>query len=114
MQFNVNGKVIETDAQGFLLDLDDWSEDFARALAQRDGVELFVDHWELIWYFRDYYQETQGLPTMHRMVLELGRHRGPHFRDRKAYEKHIYHLFPTDPMRQICKLAGLPMPQPDS
>jgi tRNA 2-thiouridine synthesizing protein E len=68
----------------------------------------------LIWYFRDYYQETQGLPTMHRMVLELGRHRGPHFRDRKAYEKHIYHLFPTDPVRQICKLAGLPMPQPDS
>ena len=86
MQFSVNGKIIKTDEQGFLRDLDDWNEDFARALAQRDGVELYVDHWELIWYFRD----------------------------RKAYEKHIYRLFPADPVREICKLAGLPMPQPDT
>ncbi|OGA74743.1 MAG: hypothetical protein A3G27_09150 [Betaproteobacteria bacterium RIFCSPLOWO2_12_FULL_66_14] len=113
MQFEVNGKTIETDEQGFLLDPEDWSEDFARALAQRAGIELYVDHWELIWYFRDYYEQTQSLPTMHRMVMELGR-QGPRFRDRKAYEKHIYRLFPADPVRQICKLAGLPMPQPDT
>ena len=62
---------------------------------------------------RDYYEQTQSLPTMHRMVMELGR-RGSHFRDRKAYEKHIYRLFPSDPVRRICKLAGLPMPQPDT
>ena len=70
MQFNVNGKIIETDEQGFLRDLGDWNEDFARALARRDGVELYVDHWELIWYFRDYYKETQSLPTMRKMVRE--------------------------------------------
>ena len=33
---------------------------------------------------------------------------GARFRDRKAYEKHIYGLFPSDPVRSICKLAGLP------
>ncbi len=114
MQFTVNGKVIETDAQGYLLDPDDWSEDFANALAEHDGIALHVDHWELIWYFRDYYQQTQSLPTMHRMVLELGKSRGLHFRNRKAYEKHIYSLFPADPVREVCKLAGLPMPQPDT
>lgn len=114
MQFEVSGKIIETDEQGLLLDPEDWSEDFACALARHDGVELFVDHWELIWYFRDYYLETQSLPTMRKMVLELGKHRGPRFSDRKAYEKHIYGLFPSDPVRMICKLAGLPMPQPDT
>jgi tRNA 2-thiouridine synthesizing protein E len=114
MQLDVNGKLVATDEQGFLLDLDDWSEDFARALAQRDGVELYVNHWELIWYFRDYYQETQSLPTMHKMVLELGKHRGPRFSDRKAYEQHIYRLFPAGPVYEICRLAGLPMPQPDT
>ena len=114
MQFNVNGKIIETDEQGFLLDPDDWNEDFARALAQRDGIELYVDHWELIWYFREYYDQTRSLPTMRKLVLELGKHRGPHFSDRKAYEKHIYGLFPAGPVYQICKLAGLPMPQPDT
>ena len=114
MQFEVNGKTIETDEQGFLLDPDDWSEDFARALALREGIELSVDHWELIWYFRDYYAEAQGVPTMHRMVMELGGREGRQFRDRKAYEKHIYLLFPSDPVRTICRLAGLPMPQPDT
>lgn len=113
MEFEVDGRTIRTDEQGFLVDLEDWSEDFARALAAHEGLELFVDHWELIWYFRDYFAETQGVPTMHRMVMELGR-RGSHFRDRKAYEKHIYRLFPHDPVREICKLAGLPMPQPDT
>ena len=114
MQFEVNGRIIETDEQGFLLDLEEWSEDFALALAHHLGIELFVDHWELIWYFRDYYAETQGVPTMHRMVLELGKRQGERFRDRKAYEKHIYRLFPADPVRSICRLAGLPMPQADT
>ena len=113
MQFEVDGRTIQTDEQGFLLDLEDWSEAFASALARHEGIELYVDHWELIWYFRDYYAETQSVPTMHKMVMELGR-RGEHFRDRKAYEKHLYRLFPSDPVRSISKLAGLPMPQPDT
>jgi tRNA 2-thiouridine synthesizing protein E len=111
---NVNGKIIATDDQGFLANLDDWSEEFAEALAQQDGIKLYVDHWELIWYFRDYYQETQSTPTMRKIVLTLGKHRGQRFRDRKAYEKHIYSLFPRDPIHELCKLAGLPMPQPDT
>jgi tRNA 2-thiouridine synthesizing protein E len=114
MRFDVNGKTIETDEQGFLLDLEEWSEDFARALAAHDGIELYVDHWELIWYFRDYYEETQTVPTMRKMILELGQREGARFRDRKAYEKHIYGLFHTDPVRSICRLAGLPMPQADT
>lgn len=114
MQFEIEGKIIQTDEQGFLLDLGEWSEEFAQALARREGIELYVDHWELVWYFRDYYAETLSVPTMHRMVMELGKRQGRHFRDRKAYEKHIYRLFPSDPVRAICKLAGLPMPQPDT
>lgn len=114
MRFEVNGRTIETDEQGFLLDGADWSEEFAQALAAHEGIELFVDHWELIWYFRDYFQETQTVPSMRKMVLELGRREGTRFRDRKAYEKHIYGLFPSDPVRSICRLAGLPMPQADT
>jgi len=113
MRFEVKDKIIETNEQGFLLDLDDWSEDFATALAERDGIELFVDHWELIWYFREYYEENQTNPTMHTMVRTLGM-KGKHFHDQKSYEKHIYKLFPTDPVHELCKLSGLPMPQPDT
>ncbi|WP_455233905.1 TusE/DsrC/DsvC family sulfur relay protein [Thiogranum longum] len=112
--FDIDGKKIETNEQGFLCNLDDWSEDFAKALAEEDGLELFVDHWELIWYFRDYYAENLENPTMHTIVMSLGKKKGEHFHDHKAYEKHIYKLFPTDPVHEVCKLAGLPMPQPDT
>lgn len=114
MIIEINGKVIETDEQGFLHNLDEWSEEFATELAKRDGIELFVDHWELIWYFREYYEENLINPTMHRIVRTLGKTKGSHFHNQKAYEQHIYQLFPSDPVHGLCKLAGLPMPPPDT
>lgn len=114
MKLRINDKEFETDVQGFLFNLDDWSEEFAEEIAKRDGITLFVDHWELIWYFRDYYEENQTSPTMHSMVRSLGKTKGPRFHNQKGYEKHIYKLFPAGPVRQLCKLAGLPMPPPDT
>ena len=114
MIFEIDGKIIETNEQGFLLNLDDWSEKFANELAKQDRIELFVDHWELIWYFRDFHEENKMNPTMHTIVRTLGKMKGDHFHDQKEYERHIYNLFPTDPIHEICKLAGLPMPPPDT
>jgi TusE/DsrC/DsvC family sulfur relay protein len=114
LKFELQDKIIETNEQGFLCNLDDWSEEFAEKLAEHERIDLFIDHWELIWYFRDYYSETQTTPTMHQMVLTLGKQKGKRFRDMKRYEKHIYGLFPADPIHELCKLAGLPMPQPDT
>ena len=51
---------------------------------------------------------------MRKIVLTLVQHRGQRFRDSQAYEKHIYSLFPRDPIHELCKLAGLPMQQPDT
>ena len=89
MKLRINDKEFETDGQGFLSNLDDWSEEFAEETAKRDGITLFVDHWELIWYFRDYYEENQTSPTMHSMVRSLGKTKGPRFHNQKDYEKHI-------------------------
>jgi tRNA 2-thiouridine synthesizing protein E len=112
MLLQVNGKSVETNVQGFLQHLDDWDEDIATELAHRDGIQLYNDHWELIYYFREYYEENLTLPCMHGMVRDLG-NKSKHFHDRKAIEKHVYKLFPKDPCREICKLAGLPLPTPD-
>jgi TusE/DsrC/DsvC family sulfur relay protein len=111
-QLHIDGKTVETNEQGFLCNLADWSEDFAATVASEDDLDLYVDHWELIWYFREYYNENQVNPTMHTMVTSLGR-KGTEFHNQKAYEKHIYQLFPRDPVHELCKLSGLPMPQPD-
>jgi tRNA 2-thiouridine synthesizing protein E len=112
MVLNVAGQSVETDTQGYLRNLGQWSEDFAKEIASRDGIELYNDHWELIWYFREYYDENQINPTMHTMVKTLGKKNARHH-EQKQYEKHIYSLFPRDPVHEICKLSGLPMPQPD-
>ncbi len=112
MMLNVAGKSVETNEQGYLLNLGDWSEDFTETVAKNDGVDLYNDHWELILYVREYYEENQVCPTMHKVVRELGK-KNTNFHNQKEYEKHIYSLFPRDPMHEVCKLAGLPMPQPD-
>jgi len=114
MRIDIHDRAIETSEQGFLMEKGDWEEDFASEIARRDGLSLYTDHWELIWYFRDYFEENQRNPTMHTMVRSLGKSRGTHFHDQKIYEKHIYSLFPTDPIHELCKLAGLPMPPPDT
>ena len=114
MQLQVNEKIVETNEQGFLNNIDDWNEGFVKLLAERDGIELYVDHWELIYYFREFYKDNLVNPTMHQIVMTLGKRKDKHFHDLKEYEKHIYKLFPTDPIHELCKLAGLPMPQPDT
>lgn len=114
MDVMVNGRKIETDEQGFLLHGDDWSEGFAERVAEQDGVRLYDESWGLIGYFHEYYQQYSTHPSMRQLVLTLGRQHGLHFHDRKAYEKFLYRLFPRDPMRELCKLAGLPKPEPDT
>jgi len=109
----VEGHLIETNDQGFLINLDQWSESYANEMAKNDNVHLFTDHWELIYYFRDYYLQNLESPTMHQMLMELTPNIKK-FHNKKIYEHHIYNLFKTDPVHELCKLAGLPMPQPDT
>ncbi len=68
MILEIQGKTVETSEQGFLINPDDRNEDVARVLEERDGIELFVNHWELIWYFRDYFATNQYNPSMHDIV----------------------------------------------
>jgi len=113
MILQVRGKNIETDVQGFLAHMNEWSEDYAEQQADTDGIELYDDHWELIFYFREYHEENMTNPTMHTLIRDLGE-KSRRFHDRKTYETHIYKLFPRDPVHEICKLAGLPLPPPDT
>ncbi len=112
MSIEVNGKIIDTDEEGFLVNLDDWSEDVAEAMAVQEGWELKDDHIGLIDYFREYFDEHQVHPTMHVLVKTLGKHIGNSFHEHKSYQSFLYTLFPQDPISELCKLSGLPKPLP--
>ncbi len=112
MAIEVNGQVIETDEEGFLVNPSDWSEEVAEELAKGEDVDMTETHWGLVDYFRQYWRENKIHPTMHLVIKDLGQSLGKTFKEEKAYKKFLYELFPTDPIRELCKLAGLPKPLP--
>ena len=114
MALVVNGKTIETNQDGFLLNPEDWDEDVMEALiAQHEAAghkAVSETAKGLIVYVRDFYQDHQRHPTMHDLVSDLGQHKGETFRDAEAYKTFLYEMFPHGPEMMLAKLAGLPEP----
>jgi TusE/DsrC/DsvC family sulfur relay protein len=100
------GKQIEVDDDGYLLNLDDWTKDLATHLAKQDGIDLSDAHWEVITFLRDYYKQYQIAPMIKILVKEIGKAMGPE----KGNTKYLYELYPGGPAKQACKYAGLPKP----
>ncbi len=91
---------IEVDEDGFMTQPEAWNEDVAKALASTEGVdELGEDHWKVVNYLRDYFQQFGVAPMIRKLCKQTG------------YDlKQIYELFPSGPAKGACKVAGLPKP----
>jgi TusE/DsrC/DsvC family sulfur relay protein len=90
--FEINGKTYETDEEGYLVNLAEWDEEAAKHLAVDEKVELTDQHWEVINFLREYYNDYQIAPAV------------------RVLSKYLYELFPYGPAKQACKIAGLPKP----
>jgi TusE/DsrC/DsvC family sulfur relay protein len=104
--FDLNGKAYETDEEGYLVNLSDWNEDVAQFLAQQENVELTPNHWEVVNFLREYYNEYQIAPAIRVLTKAIGKKLGAD----KGNNKYLYELFPYGPAKQACKIAGLPKP----
>jgi len=104
MALEVNGKSIELDANGNLVNSSDWDEDVCRALAAVEGIELTQDHWGVINYLREQYLDQGGAQPMERVILKDMSKRW----NRKLSSKDLYQLFPLAPSKQGNRVAGLP------
>lgn len=102
-----NGTDYPIDAQGFLQQRLLWNEDLARHMAHLDGVELSAEHWEVIHYFREYYEDYNIPPPM-RMVIRVFKKA---FGEANANSRYLHQLFPGGPTRTASKFAGLPKPK---
>ncbi|MFZ3123204.1 MAG: TusE/DsrC/DsvC family sulfur relay protein [Thermodesulfovibrionales bacterium] len=100
------GKQIEVDDDGYIVNLDDWSKELAVHLASIDGMTLTDAHWEVINFLRDYYKQYQIAPMIKILVKEIGKSMGPE----KGNTKYLYELYPGGPAKQACKFAGLQKP----
>jgi tRNA 2-thiouridine synthesizing protein E len=100
----VNGKPIETDSEGYLRNLADWSEDFAREQAKSEEMELTNAHWQVIAFLRDYYAEHGVQAQVRAMIWHFAKAWGPE----RGNNHHLHDMFPRGgPQKQGNRLAGL-------
>lgn len=104
MGYQFDGRDIETTATGFLVNQDDWSEDLAKHIAEKEGIELTERHWDLIKYLRDEFFNDNGNQPNTRTIMKAM----ADLWSEKIDQKTLYDLFPNDPSKQGGRIAGLP------
>ncbi|MEN4768161.1 TusE/DsrC/DsvC family sulfur relay protein [Duffyella gerundensis] len=100
------GKEIALDAQGYLKNVDEWSEELAEHIASEEGLELTEAHWEVISFVRNFYLEFNTSPAIRMLVKAMGQQ----FGEEKGNSRYLFRLFPDGPAKQATKIAGLPKP----
>lgn len=100
----VNGKLVATDVEGYLKNLDDWSEDFARAQAKAENLELTDAHWQVIYFLRAYFEEHRVQAQVRAMIWHFAKAWG----QEHGNNHYLHALFPVGgPQKQGNRLAGL-------
>lgn len=101
---DVNGVAIATDQEGYIQDMNQWSEDFARALAKKEGLELTVEHWQVIRFIRDYFAEHQVQAQVRDIIKHFRNEWGPE----RGNNRYLHDIFPRGgPQKQGNRLAGM-------
>ncbi|MBT4934923.1 MAG: TusE/DsrC/DsvC family sulfur relay protein [Rhodospirillaceae bacterium] len=106
MAYEVNGKSFESDEEGYLIDIGSWNEELAGLIAKDEEIDMTSEHWEVVNFLREYYNEYQIAPAVRVLVKAVKKKLGAD----KGSNKYLYELFPYGPAKQACKIAGLPKP----
>lgn len=105
MSISVDGREIPITASGFLENIEDWSEEVAREIADVEQLELNERHWDVINFLREEFINNGGSqPNTRNLVKAMSKA----WSDRSVNAKSLYDLFPGDPSKQGGKIAGLP------
>ncbi|MDP3420046.1 MAG: TusE/DsrC/DsvC family sulfur relay protein [Thiobacillus sp.] len=95
----------ERDAEGYLVEPENWNEDIAEALAREENIALSDDHWDTIRFMRDYFDEHQVIADARFVIKHLGERYG------RDAQKKLFELYPYGYVKQACKIAGMRRPR---
>jgi TusE/DsrC/DsvC family sulfur relay protein len=96
----VEGREIQFDNDGFMLEPDLWDAEVAAAIANEEGIEELSDkHWALVNFIREYWKEHDLAPPVRLLCSELN-----------LSVREVFKLFTSGPARGACRVAGLPKP----
>lgn len=94
----VSGTKVTLDDEGYLLNFDDWNEQVAKALAEKDGIKgLEKEKLDILKFIREYYRKYNYFPIFHSVCKHV------HLPKDCMNEKFM------NPM-QAWKIAGFPKP----
>jgi tRNA 2-thiouridine synthesizing protein E len=101
-----DGQQYPTDSQGYLLDATKWSEKLASEIAKLESVEMTDEHWQVVFFVREFYLEFNTSPAIRALVKAMQKKYGSDL----VNSRYLYRLFPEGPAKQATKIAGLPKP----
>jgi TusE/DsrC/DsvC family sulfur relay protein len=96
----IGSSQVHLDAEGFLTNYDEWTEDLARQLAAQIGIELTDAHWKAIRFLREDFPAQGETATLRRVSTLAG-----------IPIKDLFTLFPGKPAKKMAYIAGLPKPR---
>ncbi len=96
--FKYKDKSYGVDSSDFLLDTDQWDENFAEGMARENRIPngLTKDHWAVISFIRNTFKESGRCPMVYEAYKNCGFTLGK-----------LKKLFPTGYLRGACKLGGV-------
>ena len=95
------GVPVEVDAQGFMLNPDQWTPEIAAGIAIDLGIDPLTDkHWQVIDFCRRDAAEKGTPPGVRRITKQSG-----------VTMKEMYQLFPKGPGVLAAKISGLTKPK---
>lgn len=107
MNIAIADRSVETDAEGYLVNPDDWDESIAEQLAASEGVTLSEEHWQVLRFMRDYFDAHQVAADARFTIKFLAEEMGYGKRARN----YLFQLFPYGYVQQACKIAGMKRPR---
>jgi TusE/DsrC/DsvC family sulfur relay protein len=96
----IAGTTVDVDAEGFLTDPAQWTEQIGAEIARENGIaELSDRHWQVVRFMREAYLRDGQAPS----IRSLGKTSG-------VAIKELYRLFPKGPAKLAAKIGGIPKP----
>ena len=92
-------QIPQRDGDGYLVDMNDWTEEIGRAMAAEDGYELNDKKWQQILKAREYFEEYASVPPIRKFAKYI-----------EEDQKEVFDLWMTGPMKPITKYGGMPKP----
>jgi tRNA 2-thiouridine synthesizing protein E len=103
----IEGRTIDIDDEGYLVDPGEWTESVAEELARRENLQLDRLHWHVIEFMRRYLEQRQIAPDARYVIRHLADEVGLGDEARTK----LFELFPYGYVRQACKIAGMRRPR---